>query len=316
MRLVSVGQSDVATANIVRVALGRYPYLDGFRRTPPDLGNFEIYFDNSFDPVHKAFRPMAEEQRFDVSEMAIATYLQARAAGKPITLLPVTVMGRFQHDQLLVAASSALTRPRDLQGKRIGVRSYSQTTGLWVRAFLHSQYQVDLDSITWVVFEEAHVRGFDVPSNVAMAGAGKTLLGMLRDGEVDAVIEGAGAGQEARPLLADPVAAARDWYEMTHIVTANHVLTVTERLLDDQPDVVRRIYDAVRGLVGERNAELARIAGDDPQWAWARSLDRLPTGRQLTEVVAAAARQVSEQRLIPGSLSEPDLTHPTVRGWL
>ena len=53
-------------------------------------------------PIHRAFAPMVREQRFDVSEMAIATFLQAKAYGKPLVLLPVVLAARFQQSALVV----------------------------------------------------------------------------------------------------------------------------------------------------------------------------------------------------------------------
>src|ERR1700680_4818947 len=103
------------------------------------------------EPINKAFLQMVRQEKFDVSEMALATYLQAKAYGKPLVLLPATMMGRFQHGTILCRAARPLT-PADLSGKRVGVRSYSQTTAVWVRGILRNDYGVDVDRVRWVTF--------------------------------------------------------------------------------------------------------------------------------------------------------------------
>src|SRR5437588_7885844 len=133
---------------------------------------------------------MVREQRFDVSEMAIATYVQAKSYDKPLVLLPITVMGRFQHGTMLCRASHPVT-PEQLPGRRVGVRSYSQTTALWVRGILQNDYGVDLDRVHWVTFEDAHVTEYRDPAGVERVRGEKSLLSMLREGDIDAAIYGA-----------------------------------------------------------------------------------------------------------------------------
>jgi 4,5-dihydroxyphthalate decarboxylase len=121
-------------------------------------------------PANRFFKPMVRELKFDVSEMAIATYVQAKAYGKPLVLLPATVMGRFQHGTILYNAARPLA-PAELAGKRVGVRSYSQTTAVWVRGILESDYGVDLGKVRWVTFEDGHVAEYHEPAGVERAGA-------------------------------------------------------------------------------------------------------------------------------------------------
>src|SRR6516165_6798484 len=141
-------------------------------------------------PANRFFKPMVRELKFDVSEMAIATYVQAKAYGKPLVLIPATMMGRFQHGTILRNAARPLT-PAELAGKRIGVRSYSQTTAVWLRGILENDYGVDLSKVRWVTFEDGHVAEYREPPSVERAGADKNLLKMLREGELDAAIYGA-----------------------------------------------------------------------------------------------------------------------------
>src|SRR5690242_18966758 len=117
---------------IVTAAIGRYEHTAKLFEWP----GLRI---EHFPVISRAFKPMVREQRFDVSEMAIATLLMARAAGSDLVLLPVVMAARFQNAALLRRADDRFG-PGDLAGKRIGVRAYSQTTGLWIRGILQEEY--------------------------------------------------------------------------------------------------------------------------------------------------------------------------------
>jgi len=105
----------------------------------------------------QGFKPMVRERAYDASELAIATFLQAKVYGKPVTLLPAVVMGRFQHNHALRCVARGPLAPADIAGRRIGIRSYTQTTGIWVRGILQHEYGVDLDSVTWVCNDDGHL---------------------------------------------------------------------------------------------------------------------------------------------------------------
>src|SRR3954454_419332 len=139
-----------------------------------------------YSPTHKGFKPMVREQAFDVSEMAIVTYLMAKSFGKPMVLLPSVVMARFQHAFALTNAKSGILTPAGLNNKRVGIRSFTTTTGAWLRGILADDYGVDLDSIDWVTFEDAHVAEFR--DTTARAPQGNQIVQMLVDGALDAVL--------------------------------------------------------------------------------------------------------------------------------
>jgi len=140
--------------------------------------------------INTQFKSVVRELKYDFAELAIATYLQGHEYGKPYMLLPATIMGRGQHHTIFYNAGRGPLTPADLNGKRLGVRAYTVTTGMWVRGILAGDYGVDLQSITWVTFEEPHVAEFRDPRNVERAPAGKELKQMLLDGEIDAAILG------------------------------------------------------------------------------------------------------------------------------
>jgi len=167
----------------LKTLIGDYPVTRQFRTRTE---RFEFaQFQGS---VASAFKRVVRDLEFDVAEMAIMTFLVAKAFGKPYRLLPFVVMARFQHPYLV---SSEALSPKQLEGKRVGVRSYSVTTGAWIRGILAEDHGVDLSRIQWVTFEEAHVAEFKDPPNVQRAAAGKDISAMLLAGELDAAILGA-----------------------------------------------------------------------------------------------------------------------------
>jgi 4,5-dihydroxyphthalate decarboxylase len=188
---------------------------------------------------------------FDVAEMAIMTFLVAKAFEKPYRLLPFVVMARYQHPYLV---SNKTLSPKELEGKRVGVRSYSVTTGAWIRGILADDYGVDLSRIQWVTFEEPHVAEFRDPPNVQRAPAGKDINEMLAAGELDAAILGAiPTDPKLKPVIPDPEAAGRRWGEKHRAIQLNHLVGVKNTVSKAQAD---EIY----GLL----LESKKAAGDPP----------------------------------------------------
>ena len=204
---------------------------------------FDLDF-TGFTPTNAAFKPMVREQAFDVCEMAIVTYLMARAHGKPLVLLPAAMVGRFQHGHALYCADRGTLVPADLEGKRVGIRSFTTTTGAWMRGILANDHGVNLDSINWVTFEEPHVAEY--VDSTERAPKGKTIIQMLRDGELDAVLGETSSDPAFKPLFADPAAEAARWYARHGVVPVNHLVVVASRLATSRPDVVRSLYDLLK----------------------------------------------------------------------
>jgi 4,5-dihydroxyphthalate decarboxylase len=189
------------------------------------------------------FKRVVRNLEFDVSEMAIMTHLIAKAHGKPYRLLPFVVLARFQHPFLVFNSDkNPSLAPEDLHGKRVGVRSYSVTTGAWIRHILAEDHRIDISRIHWITFEEAHVAEFRDPPNVQRAPAGKDIMGMLRAGELDAAIVGAIPQQEnIRPLIRDPEAAGKRWAEKHDAIQLNHLVVVKNSVSRDMADEVYRL---------------------------------------------------------------------------
>ena len=125
------------------------------------------------DPLIAAFRREVRASEFDICELAITTYICAKAHGKKLTAIPVPLVRQFHHGAILVNAKAGIKSPRDLEGKRVGVnRGYTVTTGVWARGILEKEYGVDLSKITWVLYGDDHVAEYVAPSNVVPIEAG------------------------------------------------------------------------------------------------------------------------------------------------
>ena len=198
------------------------------------------------------FKRVVRNLEFDVAEMAIMTHLIAKAHGKPYRLLPFVVLARFQHPFLVFNSDKTPSlKPQDLAGKRVGVRSYSVTTGAWIRHILAEDHGVDLSRIQWITFEEAHVAEFRDPSNVQRAPAGKDLMGMLQAGEIDAAIAGAIPKDEnIRPLIPDPEAAGKRWGEKHKAIQLNHLVVVKNNLPRETAEEVYRLLVESKAAAG------------------------------------------------------------------
>jgi 4,5-dihydroxyphthalate decarboxylase len=193
------------------------------------------------------FKAMIRELEYDFGELAIVTWLQGYEYLKPYALLPATIVGRNQHHTIFYNADRGLLAPSGLNGRRVGVRAYTQTTGAWVRGFLAEDYGVDLDSLTWVTFEEPHLAEYREPSNVERAPEGKSLKQMLLAGEIDAAILGDVAEEgPLKHLIPDHAAAGQRWAHAHGGVPINHLAVIRQSIAQSRPDVVREVYRLLR----------------------------------------------------------------------
>lgn len=279
------------TTPILRTALKNYPHTLGIKSGA--IADPRVAFDFvDVDPIYRAFAPMARRQEYDVSEMAIVTYLQARAYGKPLVMLPTVVAARLQQGCIVYNASHGRLTPADLPGKRVGVRAYSQTTGMWVRGILANTYGVPVEQIDWVAFEDSHLEEYADPGFVTHAGAEQKMLAMLQAGELDAAIFGNDlpGGDGITPLIPDAQQADRDWYRQHRLVPPNHVVVMRRDVAERHPDAVRAVYDLLkRGK--------AAAPATEP-------LNRLPTGVEaLRAPLALTLEYCNQQQLLPRQLT-------------
>src|ERR1700738_5051614 len=223
----------------LRTLLGDHPCTAALKNgsIKSDLVTFDFV---DYSPTHKVLNPMVRDGAFDVSEMAIVTYLMVKSFGKPMVLLPNVVLARFQHAYALYNAKQGMLKPADLNGKRVGIRSFTPTTGAWLRGILANDYGVDLDSIDWVTFEDAHVAEFR--DTTKRAPAGKEIIQMLLDGELDVVLGEKVDRPGLMPLFPDAAAEEKSWFAKHKVVPINHMVVVSANLSKDHPEAVREVF--------------------------------------------------------------------------
>lgn len=256
------------------------------------------------EPIIAAFRRMIRTLEFDVCELAPTTYLAAREAGIPITALPVFLMRRFHHGDIVCRPGSGISAPKDLEGRKVGVRAYTVSTGVWARGILQHEYGVDPDSITWVVDDEEHVTAYRLPPNVVKTAPGQSIAGLFHEGAIDAALTGpagigrsgaptagwaiAGAGfDEARkqsadfyPLFPDARVIEADWYRRTGIYPIHGLVVVKSGILGRNPWLAQSLMDvfteskqpflsSLRAGIDDAKefasySSLREVVGDDP----------------------------------------------------
>jgi 4,5-dihydroxyphthalate decarboxylase len=276
----------------LRTLLGDHPGTAALKNgsLKSDLVEFDFA---DYSPTHKGFKPMVREAAFDISELAIVTYLMAKSFGKPIVLLPDVVVARGQHGYALTNAKRGVLKPADLNGKRIGIRSFTTTTGAWLRGILVNDYAVNLDSIDWVTFEDAHVAEF--VDTTKRAPAGKQIVQMLLDGELDAVLGEKVDHPDLKPLFADVAAEEKAWSAKHGVSPINHMVVVSKALSDKHPDVVREVHRLL--------TESAKAASAAPRF----------TADEMRRSLQTITRYVAQQKLIPREFAVDELFDDVTR---
>ncbi|MFJ9127217.1 hypothetical protein ACIRJS_24305 [Streptomyces sp. NPDC102340] len=255
--------SETQARTPLSVVLGNHPHTRPLKDGTVPVDGVDCQYPE-FAPLPPAFARMVRELAYDICEMPMATYLQARDAGVPVTLLPVVLVGSTHHRSLTRLPEGEALGPKELVGRRVGVRSYGQTTGLWVRGWLREEYGVESSDVTWVTTEDVHVAQYRNPANVERSDSGR-VADLLRAGDVSAAVLGpkaiGGQGAGLVPLVKDAEDAGQAWIERHGTVPANHLLVVRDDILRDREDEVTAVYralkDAIASTAGERDASPA-----------------------------------------------------------
>jgi 4,5-dihydroxyphthalate decarboxylase len=239
------------------------------------------------------FKDMVQRGAYDLGELAIGTYLQAVVYDKPLMLLPITITARLQH-AMIVCRRQDRFDPHELAGRRVGVRAYTQTTGIWVRAILSEDYGVDADAITWMCADGAHLAEYRDPPNVHhIDPAHGDLAELLATGRIDAAIFGADMPKDRDfvPLIPDPDAAARNWLARHRYVPVNHLLAIGRDIAESHPEQVRALYRLFSAAKAQAPTDRSGI-------------DFLPLGFDaLRAPVEAMIEHCLDQKIIPRRLS-------------
>jgi 4,5-dihydroxyphthalate decarboxylase len=275
---------------------------------------FEFEFED-VPQIIQAFRRMVRGLEFDISEMAITTYLCARAYGKAFTAIPVFPMRAFHHGAVLHNTKAGVSTPKELEGKRVGVnRGYTVTTGLWARSILQHQYGVDLNRVTWVLSGDEHVAEYQPPSNVVPIETGRKMEEMLVSGEIPAAIGVQGIDSpDVKPLIPNAREAGFAALRERGLYPINHTVVIKNELLAERPEIASDLFDAFTEAKRGYVERLTRGDIDDKDDEFFKKVmdvtgDPLPYGiepnRKMLEAVVTHA---VEQGIIPKHVTVDEL---------
>jgi 4,5-dihydroxyphthalate decarboxylase len=311
----------------LKIAVAEHPHTSAIRNgsIPIEGVDAEIV---TVQPQIGAFRRMVRDVEFDVCEIAPTTYIIARAHGAPFVALPIFVVRRFHHAGLLVRPDAGIRTPRDLEGKKVGVRAYSVTTGVWTRQVLMDEFGLDASKVTWVVDDEEHVTQLKLPGNVIHAPAGSSLADMIATGELAAgFAAAAGIGRTGAPtggwkevqadypdLFPNAAALEADYYSRTGIYPMHGTIVVKDSVLAEHPWVAQSLFKAFdqakREWLARLDAGTATTASDKKYLAL-RSVvghDPLPYGLQENlKTIEALEATAFKQQLTPRRMATSEL---------
>ena len=278
------------------------------------------------DPLIDAFRRMVRGLEFDVSEMAMTTYITARAYGKRLMGLPIFLVRAFHHGAIVYNTRSGIKSPKDLEGRRVGVnRGYTVTTGLWARGVLQHQYGVDLDTITWVLSGDEHVAEYRPPFNVVPIEKGKKMAELVASGELPAAIGVEIESPDVKPLITNAAEAGIEALHSRGHYPINHLMVIKDELLEAHeglaPDIFNAFAEAKRDYIrrlqsgqirnptsiDDLHRQIMEITGRDPL-----PYGIAPNRQALDEIVQYAL----EQRIIARSVTVEELFPTNTHGLL
>jgi NMT1/THI5 like protein len=273
------------------------------------------------DPIVSAMRRMVRGLEFDVCELALSTYLCARAYGKPITAIPVFLTRNFHHRAVFHNVHSSVKSPKDLEGRTVGIlRGYTVTTGLWARGILQSEYGVNLKKITWAATGEEHVAEYQAPPNVNYSFRGKEIIELLLSREIDAAIGDLRSDSpDIQPLIPDSRDAGFAYFRKTGVYPINHVLVIKSAILESDPWVAEELFAVFKAAKSVYLAHLAAGKNLSPADETVIGVSRVvgdpyPFGIDANRKTLDAIIQFAfDQQVIPRKLSPEELFAPNTQ---
>lgn len=307
------------TYQIIKTNIGSYgntkALKDGAIKVPGATFDFV-----EITPVYKGFKAMVQELAFDVSEMAMTTYMVAKSFDKQIIALPIVLVRIFHHGTIFCNVKAGIQEPKDLEGKRVGLRAYAQTGPTWSRGILHSEYGVDLEKVTWVTYEDSHVSEFKDPKICVRAPEGKRMTDMLITGEIDAMITpDKFEASQVKPLFPNASAVEAEWFRKAGIYPVNHIVVMKSKLAKAHPWLPAELFAAFKASKqlyldqlyangpssdnDKLQLKLKEMVGGDP----------MPYGVSVNrKAVEALAKYCFEQKMLPKLYTAEDLFEPSV----
>jgi 4,5-dihydroxyphthalate decarboxylase len=215
-----------------------------------------VTLDIAPEPVVFAAFARAVAMEFDVSELSLVTFLQARSFGRKLTLLPAVNLARFQHPYIVYNSEKGTLTPKDLEHTRVGVRLFTATTPSWIRGILSDDYGVDVKKMKWVAYQKPNVPEWRDPENVSMIPP-RDLAELLFSGEVDAIVaDPVPKDPRIKPVIPDPAAAMKAWQTKHSAIQINHMMVVKDELTKSDPASIREVWRMLK--------EAKRIGNEPP----------------------------------------------------
>jgi 4,5-dihydroxyphthalate decarboxylase len=330
-----VATTTLTLTAAVRSHGGTLPLLSG------DIAMDGLQLDQiKVEPQIAAYRRMVRDLAFDVCELAPTTYLCAKAFDKQFTAIPVFLTRDFHHRSVVCNVASGITEPKDLVGKKFGVRAYTVTTGVWTRGILGSEYGVDPAQVTWYTDDEEHVTEWVPPSNVVQLPPGESLAAMIAAGRLDAALSGAaGIGRsgpptanweaaaqavtaptaaQLAPLFPNARALEAQWYQRTQIFPIHGLIVIKNAVLAEHPWVAPEL---LRAFQASKELHLQRLAAAGPSTADDRLIlenqeligggDPLPFGLAANRpTIEALIQYAYSQKIIPAPVRPEEMFAP------
>lgn len=278
------------------------PLWDG--RVEPEGVNLTTV--NYPNPVR--FSRMVRNLEFDACELSMGTYLATRRATDrfPFTAIPVFPFRKFRHAYMYTRSDADIESVTDLHGGRIGIANWQTTTGVWQRGILSDRHDFDIGGVHWVA-GGSEIVDVDVPAgyDVEYIGHQGSTIGLLEDmiarGDLDAIFHPVDSDvTNAERLFADAKGVEQEYYRETSVFPIMHAVVLRDELLNEQPWVVQKLYDAfeiaketgLRALDRPRELPLVwadvyadeqrAVMGEDP-WEYGLTEDNVTTVETLVE---------------------------------
>jgi 4,5-dihydroxyphthalate decarboxylase len=310
--------ADLTLKTVTRTQGNNQALKDG--TVQPKTFNFAF---EEVDPLIAAFRRMVRGNEFDICEMAITTYICAKAHGKPMTAIPIFIVRAFHHGAILVNTKAGIRTPKDLEGKKVGVnRGYTVTTGVWARSILQQEHGVDLGKITWVLSGDEHVAEYKAPSNVVPMEKGKNMADMLVSGEIVAAIGVDIDHPDVQPLIPNALDAGLAALRKTGHYPINHLVVIKDELIAKHPDLAADVFNAFaesKRIYLERlkSGKIEKLTGVDKvhQKVMEIAGDPLPYGIEPNrKIVEELIQHALTQGIITKPVTVEELFAPSTRG--
>lgn len=299
------------------IAIGNYGLTKALKDGSVPTGDLKLEY-IEVDPITSAMRRMVRGLEFDICEMAFTTYLCAKAYGKCITAIPVFVTRNFHHWAIFYNVNSGITKPKDLEGRTVGVnRGYTVTTGLWARGILQTEYGVDINKITWAPTDDEHVAEYQAPPNVDYSYRGKSMADLLLSGKISAAVGDIRVDSPGiQPLIHDAREAGFAYFRKTGVYPINHGVVVKNTVLDANPGLAQSLLSAFQSAkklyLGRLGDGKHRSPADETAVALGRVVgDPFPFGLSANRKAVETINQFAvDQNVISKSFRLEDLFAP------